>query len=347
VAASVPTAADTLVSVRGLVREREGRLVLNGVDLDVRRGEVVVLAGANASGKSTFLDVLAGHLAPHGGEARVAGIDVARHPHGVRRQVGYVPEELPPVEGLTAEQYLELHAELLGVARSARREAVDAALARVGLEWHAGRPTESFSAGERRRLELAQALLGDRQVLLLDEPFAGVDPASRAPFRESLRRMGVGKAMLLGTHRLDEADGLATRMVILSRGEIAASIDVAAARRVERVFLRVEGAAGVSPAADLAALAEALRFTAGVAEVTPDAGVPGGGGFWITPAGGVDPRAAVAHTVLERGLRIINLSSAEPRLQDAYRRWHSARQVPAAGSAGGAGGGSSGGAGGG
>jgi ABC-2 type transport system ATP-binding protein len=323
---------EVLVQVQGLLREREGRHVLNGLSLEVRRGECVVLTGANASGKSTLFDVLAGHLAPHGGEVLVGGVDVAREPHGVRRRVGYVPEELPLVEGLPAEQYLWLHAELLGIPRTRRREAVDGALARVGLEWHSSRAVDSFSSGERRRLELAQALLGDRPVLLLDEPFAGVDPGSRGPFRESLRRMGEGKAMLVGTHRLEEADTMATRMVILSRGEIAASIDVSAARRVERVFLRVQGG-GAAP--QLGALAEALRFTAGVAEVTVDDGVPGGGGFWITPAGASDPRPAIARAVLERGFDIVTLGSAEPRLQDAYRRWHSARLGIPAGAAGG------------
>ena len=309
-----------LIKVSRLVRERSGREVLRGIDLEVRRGEVVALAGANGSGKSTLLAVLAGHLAPHGGVVKIAGKDVTTMPDTIRRRVGYVPEDLPRVEGMTAEHYLSLHAEFLGLPRSRWHAAVDTVLAQVGLAWHGAKPVQAMSGGERRRVELAQALLGERDVLLLDEPFGGVDPGIRDLFSHAVGTMTEGRAVLLGTHRLDEADGIATRLLILSRGAIVASLDMGRAGRMEHVVLEVE-----ADPRQQEALAENLRFTDGVDEVTLDEKHEDRASLWIRPSPDSDPRAAVARAALAMGLGILSLTTAQPRLYDAYRRWHERR----------------------
>ena len=210
----------TPVLARGLRREFGGVAVLTGVDLTVEAGELVVLLGSNGAGKTTLLRVLATLLRPSGGTLQLFGEDASRRPPTARRRIGHVGHESACYPDLTGRENLEFYAELHGVPDPARR--VDDLLRWAGLEDAARRPVRVYSRGMAQRLALARALVHGPELLLLDEPFSGLDQAAVARLETllgELRRSG--HAIVLSTHDLDRVATLATRVAILHRGRIA------------------------------------------------------------------------------------------------------------------------------
>jgi ABC-2 type transport system ATP-binding protein len=206
------------------VRVRYGpRVAVDGVSLDVRRGEIVGLLGPNGSGKSTTLAVAAGVLDPAEGTVTVGGITRAADPAGFARRVGLVPQEFGLYDELTAAENVTFFGRLYGLCGSDLRRRVVRILGRVGLTDHAGQRVDTFSVGMKQRLNLAVALLHDPPVLLLDEPTASLDPASRdALFVDLTKLREEGHAVLLSTHHLDEAELGCDRVAVLDRGKLVA-----------------------------------------------------------------------------------------------------------------------------
>ncbi len=205
---------------QGLRREFAGVPVLGGVDLTVEGGELVVLLGANGAGKTTLLRVLATLLRPSGGTLRLFGEDASRRPPPARGRVGYVGHESACYPDLTGRENLEFHAALHAVPDAVRR--VDELLGWAGLADSARRPVRVYSRGMTQRLALARALLHAPELLLLDEPFSGLDPAAAARLEALLGELRrAGHAIVLSTHDLERVAALATRVAMLHRGRIA------------------------------------------------------------------------------------------------------------------------------
>ncbi|AWM36591.1 ABC transporter ATP-binding protein [Gemmata obscuriglobus] len=199
------------------------RTALDGVSLDVRRGEIVGLLGPNGSGKSTTLAVAAGVLDPAGGAVSIEGRARTADPAAFARRVGLVPQEPALYEELSAAENLTFFGRLYGLAGSDLRRRVARALARVKLTDRARQGVSTFSGGMKQRLNLAAALLHDPPVLLLDEPTAALDPASRdSLFADLTRLRDDGHAVLLTTHHLDEAEAGCDRAAILEAGKLVA-----------------------------------------------------------------------------------------------------------------------------
>jgi heme ABC exporter ATP-binding subunit CcmA len=208
------------IVAEGLRREFGGVAVLEGLDLTVDAGELVVLLGANGSGKTTLLRVLATLLRPSGGTLRLFGEDASRRPPAARRRIGHVGHESACYPDLTGEENLEFYGELHGVPDPARR--IEELLRWAGLEGAARRPVRVYSRGMAQRLALARALLHGPELLLLDEPFSGLDPSGTVRLQTllgELRRSG--HAIVLSTHDVERVAGVATRVAILHRGRIA------------------------------------------------------------------------------------------------------------------------------
>jgi ABC-2 type transport system ATP-binding protein len=193
-----------------------------GVDLHVPRGEVVALLGTNGAGKTTVVDLIRGHLTPAAGQVRVLGRDPVRFRRDLAPLVGVVPQDSGFTPALTVTETLRLWARLAG--RPLPAGGVSRVLAEVGLEQRADVRVRRLSGGERRRLDLAVAVAGDPELLLLDEPTAGLDPESRdAAWALIGRRRAAGATVLLTTHHLEEAEAYADRFAVLHRGRIAAT----------------------------------------------------------------------------------------------------------------------------
>lgn len=199
------------------------RVALDRVSLDVRRGEIVGLLGPNGSGKSTTLAVAAGVLDPASGAVAVEGRTRGVDPAAFARRVGLVPQEPAVYDELTAFENLSFFGELYGLAGSDLRRRATRALSRVKLSDRARDRVGTFSGGLKQRLNLAAALLHDPPVLLLDEPTAALDPASRdALFADLARFRDDGHAILLTTHHIDEAEGGCDRVAVLEQGKLVA-----------------------------------------------------------------------------------------------------------------------------
>lgn len=209
---------DVLLQARGLSRRYGDRLALSGLDLDVRRGEILGLLGPNGAGKSTTLRILSGTLPPHSGDVTVAGIDLFARPRAARRQLGYLPELPPLYLDMTVEAYLRYCAQLRGMRGAALRQAQEAALQRCNLEGVRRRLIGNLSKGYRQRVGIAQAVLHDPPVLILDEPTVGLDPLQIRAIRDLIRELKAEHAIIFSSHILPEIEALCDRVVILNRG---------------------------------------------------------------------------------------------------------------------------------
>jgi ABC-2 type transport system ATP-binding protein len=215
--------APPAISVSRLVVDRGGRRVLDEITFDVAPGEIVGLLGPNGAGKTTTLGVLATLLPYDAGEVRIAGHDLRTERHAVRAAIGRVPQEIAVYPTLTARENAVFFARLAGLRGAAARRAAAEAIAQVGLEQRADEPASTYSGGMQRRLNLACGLLGEPQVVLLDEATVGVDPQSLESIVAALRRhKDRGAALLYSTHHMKEAEQLCDRAVLIDRGRVLA-----------------------------------------------------------------------------------------------------------------------------
>jgi heme exporter protein A len=211
---------DAPVRAEGLTRTFAGTPVLTGVDLTVRGGEALALLGPNGAGKTTLLRILALLLRPSGGRLALFGTDARTAPPALRRRIGYVGHESLCYPDLTAAENLAFYARLFEVPEAPRR--IAELLAWAGLEAAERRPVRVYSRGMGQRLALARALLHEPDLLLLDEPFSGLDPQAVDALQERLGTLrAAGHAIVLTTHDLERAAPVATRLALLHRGRIA------------------------------------------------------------------------------------------------------------------------------
>ena len=211
--------ADSVISVRGLRKSYDGFEAVRGIDLEVRTGEIFAFLGPNGAGKTTTVEILEGYRQRSGGEVRVLGVDPQKADRDWRQRVGFVLQECRLVGELTPREALEQYA---GYYTSPRN--VNETVELVGLGEKADVRTSRLSGGQQRRLDVALALIGDPELLFLDEPTTGFDPSARRQAWEVIAGLPkLGKTVFLTTHYMDEAQALADRVAILSAGRIVAT----------------------------------------------------------------------------------------------------------------------------
>ncbi len=228
------------------------RRALNGLSLEVRRGEVFGFLGPNGAGKTTTLQVLLGFTPPTSGSAALFGVDV-RKPIA-RQRIGYLPELTYYYKFLTAEELLRFYARVFGIPAGEADRRIEQLLRLVELEEARKRPIRQYSKGMQQRIGLAQALINDPELLLLDEPTSGLDPVGRMKVREIIQRLrSEGRTVFFSSHELGEVETVCDRVAILQAGEIKAEGRVADLVKdhhgnLEQAFLRIIGcAASASP----------------------------------------------------------------------------------------------------
>jgi len=255
------TGSQPAISAIGLRKSFGEHVVLDGIDLDVAEGTIFALLGPNGAGKTTAVQILSTLIAADGGEARVAGHDVAADPDGVRAAIG-VTGQFSAVDGLlTGRENLILMADLRHLGRAEGRRRSAGLLERFDLAEAAGKPAATYSGGMRRRLDLAMTLVGDPRVIFLDEPTTGLDPRSRHTMWKIIRDLvAAGVTIFLTTQYLEEADELADRIAVLDHGKLVAEGTAAELKRRipgGHVRLRFADASGLRSAAH--SLGEASR----------------------------------------------------------------------------------------
>ncbi len=310
-----------LIATDRLTKRYPGALALDGVTLTLDGG-IVGLVGANGAGKSTLLKVLLGLVAPTSGRATVLDMDTATHGTQIRQRVGYMPEHdcLPPDIGAT--EFVGHMARMSGLPADAARERAAETLRHVGLYEERYRPIGGYSTGMRQRVKLAQALVHDPSLLLLDEPTAGLDPAGREEMLGLVRRIGTefGIAIIMASHLLGEVERVCDHLVAIDSGRLLTSAPLAEFTARTRV-LSVE----VDEGADR--LAEALA-AAGCAARRD-------GRLVLIDLDGPPPYDLVRDTVVELGLPLARIEQGRHQLEDLFRTVEGpdadAPGVPAAG----------------
>jgi ABC-2 type transport system ATP-binding protein len=220
------------------------KVALQGLDLEVRAGEVFGFLGPNGAGKTTTMNVLLGFVPPTSGTAKLFGIDV-RQPIA-RQRIGYLPELTYYYKFLTAEEILRFYATIFGIARAEADRRIAELLKLVELEHAAKRPIKSYSKGMQQRVGLAQALINNPDLLILDEPTSGLDPLGRMKVREIIQRLkNEGKTVFFSSHELGEVETVCDRVAIVHQGELKAVGPVADISRghenLEKAFLKIVG----------------------------------------------------------------------------------------------------------
>jgi ABC-2 type transport system ATP-binding protein len=212
-----------MIKIENLVKAFGAKRAVDGVSFAVERGEVLGFLGPNGAGKSTTMRMITGFIPPTSGRVTVGGHDVAEAPLEAKRLIGYLPEAAPSYPDMTVQGFLSFAAEIRGLDGDARRRAVGRAVERCFLGSVLHQSIDTLSKGYKHRTCLAQALIHDPDVLILDEPTDGLDPNQKYEMRNLIRELGKNKAIIFSTHILEEVDAACTRAIIIDRGRIVAS----------------------------------------------------------------------------------------------------------------------------
>ena len=235
-----------MIEAAGLTRTFGRVQALDGLTFRVEKGEIVGFVGPNGAGKTTTMRILTCTLPPTAGSARVAGFDVTEAPDEVRRRLGFMPENVPLYPDATVDELLRFTAELKGVPTPGLPAHLDAVVDRTGVGDVRGRLVGNLSKGYRQRVGLAQALIGDPEILILDEPTSGLDPSQIVEIRELILGFRGERTVLVSSHILGEIARTCSRVLIVDRGRLVAEAgpdDLAGAGDLEALYLRLTGPA--------------------------------------------------------------------------------------------------------
>jgi ABC-2 type transport system ATP-binding protein len=211
-----------MIKIENLAKSFGAKRAVDGISFTVERGEVVGFLGPNGSGKSTTMRMITGYYAPSAGRVTVGGHDVVESPLAAKRLIGYLPENAAAYTDMTVRGFLGFAAEIRGLSGDAKRKAVARAVERCFLDSVLHQSIDTLSKGYRHRTCLAQALIHEPEVLILDEPTDGLDPNQKHEVRNLIKELGRTKAVVFSTHILEEVDAACTRAIIIDRGRIVA-----------------------------------------------------------------------------------------------------------------------------
>jgi ABC-2 type transport system ATP-binding protein len=227
---------DRLINAIGLSRYYSEHCAVNNVDVVLHKGEVLGLLGPNGAGKSTTMQMLTGNLSPSAGEIQINGIDLLDEPRNAKQQLGYLPEQPPLYRDLTVSEYLHYCARLRNVPSAQRKGVIATASERCGLQDVSKRLIGNLSKGFRQRVGIAQAILHNPAVVILDEPTVGLDPIQIREIRRLIRELGQEHGIILSTHILPEVQAVCDRVQILNRGKTVFNDTLEGVESLEKVF---------------------------------------------------------------------------------------------------------------
>jgi ABC-2 type transport system ATP-binding protein len=299
------------VDATGLVKTFGQLRAVDGIDLEVRQGEIFGVLGPNGAGKTTALKMLATLLPIDAGQARVFGVDVAREPHRVRQLIGITGQYASVDEDLTATENLWLFGRLQGLRSADARATAKRLLGQFGLEDAASKPISQFSGGMRRRLDLAASLITRPPLIFLDEPTTGLDPRTRGQMWDTIRGLVTdGCTVLLTTQYLDEADQLAGRIAVIDRGrKVAEGTPDELKSSVGNSTLQLQ----LAPGADQELARQIVRRAVGTDPIlTPESG------RLNVPLASADGAADVLIGLRQAGVEIVSVSVDKPTLDEVF-----------------------------
>ena len=296
-----------MIEVENLTKRYGERPAIQDLSFNVQKGEILGFLGPNSAGKTTTMRILAGYMPPSSGTARVADYDVTRDSLAVRRRIGYLPETVPLYPEMEVSGYLEYMAALRGVAKP--RQAVARVIDMCGLGDRRQMLIGKLSKGYRQRVGLAQALVHDPEVLILDEPTIGLDPKQIIEVRNLIKGLGGGHTVILSTHILPEASQVCERVMIINRGRLVAE------DTPERLTAHLRGARRhyLLLSAPQPGVEDVLGAIPGVLQVSRQ-----GEGYEVETALDADPRAELAAAVVQRGWGLLEMRPISMSLEEIF-----------------------------
>jgi len=303
-----------VIEVQHLTKRYGPFTAVDDITFTVERGEILGFLGPNGAGKTTTMRVLTGYMPPTEGKAIVAGFDVFERPVEAKRRTGYLPETPPLYPEMTVRDYLTFVASIKGVPRPERKRRVDTAMERTRVADMASRHCGKLSKGYRQRVGLAQAILHNPDVLILDEPTAGLDPKQIIQTRSLIKELAGDHTIILSTHILPEVSQTCQRVVIINKGRVVA-VDTP-----ENLTARVSGSATMYVQVDSAGAdaAAALSAVPGVTTVTVADARASVTGFEVESETGRDVRRELAAAVVGRGWGLLELRPNRLSLEDVF-----------------------------
>ena len=303
-----------MIEVQHLTK-RYGRVTaVDDVSFRVERGEILGFLGPNGAGKTTTMRILTGYMPATEGRAVVAGFDIFDKPVEAKRRIGYLPETPPLYPDMTVREYVDFVARIKGVPSKERRDRVDTVLKRAHVADMADRHCAKLSKGYKQRVGLAQALIHNPDVLILDEPTAGLDPKQIIETRDLIRSLAGDHTVVLSTHILPEVSQTCQRVVIINKGRVVA-VDTpdnltARLQGAETMYVHVD-----APAEDATA---ALMAIPGVARVAASDQRGVSGSFEVESERGTDIRREIARTIVTRGWGLLELRPMRMSLEEIF-----------------------------
>lgn len=297
-----------MIEVRNLTKYYGVHLAVDDLSFEAQPGEIVGLLGPNGAGKTTTMRILTGFMPPSSGEAKIAGYDVFTDSMEIRKRVGYLPERVPIYPDMTVKDYITFWAKLRGLRNPHKR--VDAVLEQVHLTHRRHSLIRHLSKGLRQRLGLAQALVHNPDVVILDEPTIGIDPQQVIEVREAVRQLGQEHTVLFSTHILSEAEQVCDRVIIIHKGHIVAQGKPAELRQQLQPGAHLYVQIGGANEAEAPRLLESIP---GVEAVSRQ-----GEGYAVRAQPGLDIRADISACVMQKGYALLELRPVAMTLEDIF-----------------------------
>ncbi|HET7249041.1 MAG TPA: ATP-binding cassette domain-containing protein [Gemmatimonadales bacterium] len=303
----------SLLQLQDVAKRFDGITAVDQVSFTVDRGQVVGFLGPNGAGKSTTMRMITQFLDPDAGTIHFDGVPVANDPRGVKRRIGYLPENNPLYGEMLVSDYLDFIADLRQLSGTGKARAIDEAVHATGLDAVFYRPIGDLSKGFRQRTGLAQAILHRPELLVLDEPTEGLDPNQRLEIRHLIADLGKERTVLLSTHVLSEVRQSCSRLLIINKGRIVAD------GAVDTLVQRAEGGRQVRVEAKGDRVLERLGAVPGVARVQPDVGTAGVRAV-VTVSGETDVRPAIFELAKREGWTLYELHEEQGNLEELFRQ---------------------------
>ena len=306
-----------MIEVKNLVKKYGNHLAVDHLDFQIKPGMVYGFLGPNGAGKSTTMNIMTGCMGATQGEVLINGYDILKEPEKAKRYIGYLPEHPPLYMDMTVREYLDFAAELKGIRKSQRREAVDEAEKMVKVQDVEHRLIRNLSKGYRQRVGLAQAILGFPEIIILDEPTVGLDPKQIIEIRELIRSLGQEHTVLLSSHILSEVNAVCDKVLIMSHGKLVAcdTPENLTAHAAGHAALRIT-VLGTQEAVQ-AALSPLLEQGAQAVEFVPceeENAVTAR----IVCSGGADLRAPAGIALAGAGLAVLRMDAETTSLEDVF-----------------------------
>lgn len=312
-----------MISVENLTKRYASKTAIEGMSFQVEKGEILGFLGPNGAGKTTTMRIITGYMPSTDGTVKVDGYDVADQPLEVRRRIGYLPENPPLYPEMTVKSYLQFVAKLKGASGPKVQDEVTRAMDKVNITDVQDRIIAKLSKGYKQRVGIAQALLNDPPVLILDEPTIGLDPKQIHEVRELVKSLAGNHTVVLSTHILPEVEQTCHRVIIIDRGRIVA-VDTpqnlrSQIQRVARVFIEVEG-----PSDEVLT---AMKSLSGVADARIVNQTDGRSSIHVDGESGRDIRTEVARTVVNKGWGLLALQAENMSLEDIFIKLTTAEET--------------------